>query len=125
MTYDQPGLQLSAKSGLTTQRWHHLAATWDGRRRRLFLNGRLAGQWRFTGRLPAGRAPLRLAAAGESGRAAAFFDGDLAMPAIYRRALAADEITAGLNNAAWPRRAEKAFWRRGRFPKSRASVWPI
>jgi hypothetical protein len=94
MTYDQPGLQLSAKTGLATQRWHHLAATWDGRRRRLFLNGKLAGQWRFTGRLPAGRAPLRLAAAGESGRAAAFFDGDLAMPAIYRRALAADEISA-------------------------------
>src|ERR1043165_2168732 len=94
MTYDQPGLQLSAKSGLTTQRWHHLAATWDGRRRRLFLNGRLAGQWRFTGRLPAGRAPLPPAPAGGNGRGAGLFCGGPAARGTSRRALAADEITA-------------------------------
>lgn len=85
--------QLSSKAWLTAERWHHLVAIWDGRHRAIFINGKQIAKWPCQTELIAGRAPLRLAAAGAGGEASSFLDADLAMPVIYRRALTQEEVT--------------------------------
>ncbi len=75
-----------------TQSWHHLVATWDGWKKRVYVDGIEAGAWDFTGPLLAGTHPLRLGAMGQAGLARHFLDGDLAQPAVYTRALSATEV---------------------------------
>ena len=84
----------SPKNTLKPGKWHHLAATWDGETKALWVNGKPVGSWPFAGPVSAGKAPLRLAAYGENGLAAKFLDGDLAMPVIHDCALSAEEIQA-------------------------------
>lgn len=85
--------QLLVGPALEPRKWHHLVGTWDGLTKRLFVNGRMvAHQNYWADLLPANREPLRIGAAGRSGKANHFLDGDISMPAIYGRALAEAEI---------------------------------
>ena len=72
--------------------WHHLAATWDGWKKRLYVNGSEVGAWDFVGPLLPGPHPLRLGAMSQGGVARHFLDGDLAQPALHGRALDPAEI---------------------------------
>ena len=63
---DEKVIHRTAAGALKRNVWHHLVATWDGATKRVHVNGREAGAWRFTGPLVTGRHPLRL---GEIGRA--------------------------------------------------------
>jgi N,N-dimethylformamidase len=80
-------------SRLVANSWNHVVATWDGFHGTLFLNGRETSRWPCQALLSLGKAPLRLGATGRNGLAAGFLDGDLAPPAIYRRALSAADVT--------------------------------
>jgi N,N-dimethylformamidase len=77
---------------VTRNKWNHVVATWDGQRKRVFVNGEEAGAWDFAGKFVTGQHPLRLGAMAQGGVAQHFLDGDIAMPAIYSRALNVDEI---------------------------------
>lgn len=79
---------------LRRDQWHHLAATWDGAVKRVYVDGVEAGAWPFAGPLRPGAHPLRLGAMGEGGIAQRFLDGDLAAPAVHGRALSAAEVRA-------------------------------
>jgi hypothetical protein len=104
---------------LAGRQWHHVVGTWDGESKSLWLDGTLAGKWPWAGPLRPGPAPLRLAACGDDGAVVNLLDGDLAMPAIYGRALSAGEIVQrfeqkGLRTAAgeellacWPLAEER------------------
>jgi N,N-dimethylformamidase beta subunit-like, C-terminal/Concanavalin A-like lectin/glucanases superfamily len=72
--------------------WHHLAAVFNQSTVTLWVDG--VQQASFTGptAVNPGAAPLRLAAYGSAGQTSNTLDGDLAMPAIYDRALSAAEI---------------------------------
>lgn len=74
------------------RRWQHLVLTWEHDTARFYGNGKFQASWKIAGPLRAGRTPLRLGAAGNGGLASDFLDGDLAMPAIYERALTAEEV---------------------------------
>lgn len=88
------------KARLKKEHWHHVVLTRDPSRRRIWLDGELMAE--DTRNPPANNvawlAPLRLGAGGNAGprlpasRTADHFDGDLAMPAIYARALSGAEI---------------------------------
>ena len=78
--YTQPGL-------LQTQQWQHIAATWDGKVKRVFINGNLVGNWPFTGTVRPGKTALRIGAYADKGRAQNCYNGDISMVAIYDRAL--------------------------------------
>ena len=80
--------------GLALKKWSHVVATWDGKTATLWINGEKAGTWPVAGPVRPGAVPLRLGAYGENGVASRFLDGDLAMPAIYSRALSSTEVTA-------------------------------
>jgi len=77
---------------LAHRRWQHIVGTWDGKVKSLWIDGKLVGQWPFSGPAKAGPAPLRLAACSYDGPVVNLLDGDLAMPVIYRRALSPEEI---------------------------------
>ena len=85
---------LRAYRRLNQREWHHLAMTWDGAAIALYVDGGFQTSWAYNGPVTPGRTPLRLAAAGSEGRASYFLDGDLAMPAIYARALSDQEVKA-------------------------------
>ena len=81
------------KEGILEKRqWHHLVARWDGATKEIWVNGELVGRWPFAGQCVPGPHSLRLGAMSEKGVTTHLFDGDLAMPVIYRRALAPAEI---------------------------------
>lgn len=77
---------------LKRDRWHHVAGTWDGAVKRVYVNGKKIDQWNFAGPLKPGEHPIRLGAMSQAKVARSFLDGDLAMPAIYDRALSDAEI---------------------------------
>ena len=74
--------------------WHHLVATWNGTRKRVFVDAAEVGAWDFAGPLLPGPHVLRLGAMAQTGIANHFLDGDLAMPAIYDRALSEEDVRA-------------------------------
>jgi hypothetical protein len=74
-------------------RWSHLAGTWNGREKALWIDGRRVGCWDFDGVLGNAVIPLLLGAYLEGDDATHFLDGDLALPVIYNRALTEGEIT--------------------------------
>ncbi|MBA4150750.1 MAG: LamG domain-containing protein [Verrucomicrobia bacterium] len=92
--FERANSHSTEKSRIKTKRWQHVVATWDGKEKSIWIDGELAGKWKFAGVVKGGVAPLRLGAYGAKGVADNFFDGDLAMTAVYDRALSPGEIKA-------------------------------
>lgn len=82
------GLQLEAR------RWQHVVGTWDGKVKRLWIDGKMTAEQMFEGSVRPGAAPLWLGACGHDGPAVNLLEGDLAMPVVYSRALSAEEVQA-------------------------------
>ena len=116
---DETVIHRSPEGLLQKNRWHHVVATWDGRAKAIWVDGKLAGQWNIEGVCLPGLHPLRLGAMGDEGKALRFADADLAMPVIYSRALTETEIKERFAQkglaaakgkdvlACWPMREEK------------------
>lgn len=115
-----PTHPLTSINSLKANRWQHLVATWDGRERKIWLDGKvIAADSASSVEEFSGKSVLRIGAASTNGRTDAFFDGDFAMPVIYGRALTSEEIidrkkqralvppTTGGILAAWPLDEEK------------------
>jgi hypothetical protein len=81
-------------SSVLSNQWHHVVARFDGKTKQIWVDGREVASGKRAVPLRPGTAPLRIGAAGKSGLAATFLDADLAMPAIYCKALTPDEIRA-------------------------------
>lgn len=102
----------SVQGASMADKWNHIVAVFDGtlsaaNRIKLFLNGspmtpanpsQLAGPTSVT----PGAAPLRLGASGQSGVTNHFVDGDLAMVAIYSKAMSITEVQSRSNAAVPP-----------------------
>ena len=89
---DEKVVHRTAPGVITRNTWHHLVATWDGKQKRVFVDGKETGAWDFAGPLMPGKHAMRLGAMGRGGAAIHFLDGDLAMPVVYERALNAEEV---------------------------------
>lgn len=72
--------------------WHHVVAIVEPGRKSIWLDGRRVGEWKHAGGAVPGRSPLRIGALGRGGQAAGLLDADIAMPAVYRRALSEIEF---------------------------------
>jgi N,N-dimethylformamidase len=90
-------LHVTGKGLVKVGKWHHVVATCDGREKTIWIDGQNAGRWEHAAGMTPGKAPLRLGASGESGLAGRFLDGDLAMTAVYQRALTPAEIAERFN----------------------------
>jgi hypothetical protein len=106
-------------SSVRSNKWHHVVATFDGAQKRVWVDGREVAAWKHSGPVRPGSSPLRIGASGEAGVTGGLLDADLAMPAIYSKALSAAEIearfaTKGLSRpsgpdllACWPLNEER------------------
>lgn len=90
--HDKSTLHASEPDLIKAQQWCHLAATWDGKMKRLFIDGKPAGEWPYSGIVRPGKTALRLGAYATGGVAGNFYNGDLAMCAVHDRALSPDQI---------------------------------
>ena len=88
---DRPGSIVSGPK-LQARRWQHVVGAWDGRSQAIWLDGLPAAVIPREGSIRTVPGPIRIGAAGRDGRADDFLDGDLAGPALWGRALEADEI---------------------------------
>jgi hypothetical protein len=79
--------------------WTHLAATYDGTRLRLFVNGVEVGNRNVSGTIRASSGPLRV---GGNTIRADFFAGRLDEVRVYARALSAAEIRADMSTPVVP-----------------------
>jgi len=89
---DEALVHRTKPGAVARNKWHHVVATWDGQRKRVFVDAKEVGAWDFAGPLLPGKHALRLGAMAQTGIAQHFLDGDLAMPVIYERALSGEEI---------------------------------
>ena len=116
---DEALVHRTANGVVQRGKWYHIVATWDGKEKRVYVNGEEKGVWNFAGPLLPGPHPLRLGAMSQALLANHFLDGDLARPAIYNRALTPAEIHAHFEQkggaaefekgliAAWPLNEER------------------
>jgi len=91
---DEALVHRTKTGAVEAKKWHHIVATWDGKTKRVYVNGKEAGAWNFAGPLLTGSHPLRLGAMSQANLAKHFLEGDLALPAIYDRALNEAEVQA-------------------------------
>jgi len=91
-TYEQAAFHQTELGLIKAQRWHHLVGCWDGKTKRVYVDGKLVAEFPFAGTVRPGETALRIGAYGEKGTAVNFYNGDIAMCAIYDRALSEDQI---------------------------------
>ena len=89
---DVPGKPTVSKYITPSAQWHHIMATVNDERKAIWIDGRLASEWEHRQPLIPAACPLRIGALGRAGFANGLLDADIAMPAIYSRALTEDEI---------------------------------
>ncbi len=87
-------------SSVLSNQWHHVVATFDGTAKQIWVDGQKVASWDYSGVLKSGPASLRIGAAGSNGIASAFLDADLAMPAIYAKALSPEEVATRFKSQA-------------------------
>jgi len=81
-------LATSAKNALEAQKWYHLAMTWDGTTRTLYVNGEEDGSDKPTGSLVPNKDPVYIA----GGRNPYYYKGIYDEIRIWNRALSQKEI---------------------------------
>lgn len=91
-THDPASLHETKPGLIEAQRWHHVAGTWDGKKKRIYIDGKLAGEFPFSGVVRPGKTAIRIGAYGSDGVAANFHNGDIAMCALHGRALDEEQI---------------------------------
>ena len=96
----QAGWLATSNSSIPVNEWAHIAAVFNQGVGTLWINGVVESTVMGPSTVNPGFAPLRLAADGESGLTGNCLDGDLAMPAIYGRAMEASEIHTRANTKA-------------------------
>ena len=87
-------IDVTGPSALPTHEWSHLAATYNGSRFRLYVNGSLVADRRLTGSIASSNRPLRI---GGNSVWDEFFSGLIDEVRVYNRALSAAEIQADMN----------------------------
>lgn len=90
--HDPASLHQTKQGLIKVQQWHHLAASWDGKKKRIYIDGKLAAEFPFAGVVRPGRTAIRIGAYGSDGVAASFYNGDIAMCTMYGRALDGEQI---------------------------------
>ncbi len=88
---EKGSFSVRAKDGLSAGFWNHLAATWDGVRVRIYLNGMLSEEKAYTGSMVSPKAPLRLGFSGYGVGALRMAVDELA---VFETALSPEEVAA-------------------------------
>ncbi len=90
--FDPGSLHATDPGSITARRWHHVVGSWDGRVKRIYVDGELRTEFPFAGVVRPAQTSLRIGAYGSDGLASNFYGGDIAMCAVHERALGRDQI---------------------------------
>ena len=90
-------------SSVASNQWHHVVARYDGKRKQVWVDGREVASTETGVVFRPGSASLRIGAAGRHDAAAELLDADIAMPAIYGKALSPSEIASRFATSALQR----------------------
>jgi hypothetical protein len=128
--YNDEGRDSCSPNSPAVGEWHHIAATYDGKVFKCYIDGKLAEEWAYAGTMPKNTASVTI---GRRSRGGTFFNGMIDDVAIYDRALTVDEILSimeghlkenPLANSPKPRNGEMVMqtwttltWRAGDFAK--------
>ena len=96
-------------SSVASNQWHHVVARYDGNLKLVWVDGRQVSSAEAGVAFRPGSAPLRIGAAGRHGAAAEFLDADIAMPAIYGKALSPSETASRFATSALQRPADASI----------------
>ena len=117
--FNRAALHESDSGWLKTQQWHHVVGTWDGKMKRIFIDGELAGEFPYQGTVRPGQTALRIGAYGSHGVSDNFYNGDVAMVSLSDKAFSTANVkqrhadrglTVPKGNAVlacWPLREER------------------
>jgi len=87
--YDDGGRDTCSPDSPPVDEWHHIAATYDGKIFKCYIDGELAEEWAYVGKMPENTASVTF---GRRSRGGTFFNGIIDEVAIYDRALSEDEV---------------------------------
>ncbi|MCL5282667.1 MAG: LamG domain-containing protein, partial [Planctomycetes bacterium] len=87
--YNDAGRDSCSPNSPPAGEWHHIAATYDGASFQCYVDGALAEEWAYAGKMPVNTAAVNI---GRRSRGGTFFNGLIDDVAIYNRALTVDEI---------------------------------
>jgi hypothetical protein len=87
--YDSEGRDGCAPASPPVSEWHHIAATYDGTVFKCYIDGVFADEWDYAGTMPENNAAVTI---GRRSGGGTFFEGMIDDVALFRRALAENEI---------------------------------
>ncbi len=87
--YDDGGRDTCSPNSPPVSEWHHIAATYDGKIFKCYIDGVLAEEWAYVGKMPQNTASVTI---GRRSRGGTFFNGMIDDVAIFNHALSAEEI---------------------------------
>ena len=90
--FENTAIHRTAPGLVKANLWQHVVGTWDGKMKRIYINGSLVAEFPFVGVVRPGNTDLRLGAYGTEGSASNFYNGDLAMCALYDTALSIERV---------------------------------
>lgn len=98
--FQQANALVTAPDTLERGFWYHIAGTYDGSMRKIYINGELVLESSRSGTMTPGAAPLRIGAYGAFGHAGNYAEDELCMVAIYNRTLSAAELRGRFDDRA-------------------------
>jgi len=92
--YNDAGRDSCAPNSPPTDEWHHIAATYDGEIFKAYIDGQLAAEWQYAGKMPENAASVTIGKRSKSGDC--FFTGMIDEVVIFSRALDVEEIQGSM-----------------------------
>jgi gliding motility-associated-like protein len=92
----------SASIGFTNNAWHHVAATYDGAQKKIYVDGALAGTQNYTGTFATNTQGTIIGAYGAAGANSYFFNGKIDEVRVWNLARTATEIAESYNTTLPP-----------------------
>jgi hypothetical protein len=87
--YNDSGRDTCSPTSPPVGEWHHIAATYDGKIFKCYVDGKLGEEWAYAGKMPKNTASVTI---GRRSRGGTMFNGMIDDVAIYDRALSLDEV---------------------------------
>jgi len=87
--YDDEGRDTCSPDSPPADEWHHIVGTYDGTIFKCYIDGELAEEWGYVGKMPENDASVTI---GRRSRGGTFFNGLIDEVMIFNHALAEDEI---------------------------------
>ncbi len=102
--YNDAGRDTCSPNAPAAGEWHHIAATYDGRSFKCYIDGKLEEEWAYAGAMPKNTSPVTI---GRRSGGGTFFNGKIDDVQLWARALPVAEINKIMTGLADPSLAQE------------------